>query len=135
MRLSWHRNREENVGLARLFLPETASQLPSWVALSLSAGIVEEYVYRGVVYAAIFSLTAKSYSAALICGAAFGAAHLGRGLRSGVWTMLVGLILQGFVFWTGSLYLSMAIHAVYDLILGTTAVRMLTNTVVALPTT
>ena len=92
---SWHRWHEQSLNRARLFLPETTSQLPYWIAVSLSAGVVEEYVYRGVVYAAILSLTGKSYSAALISAAAFGAAHLHAGVRNGIWTSLVGLDASG----------------------------------------
>lgn len=125
VRHSWHRNPEKGARHARFFLPETANQVRYWVAISLSAGIVEEYVYRGVVYAAVFSLTGKSYSAALISAAAFGGAHLYAGLRNGVWTSLVGLMLQVLVFWTGTLYLSMAVHAIYDLIVGLVGLRML----------
>jgi membrane protease YdiL (CAAX protease family) len=122
---SWHRWRQESLNRARLFLPETTSQLAYWLAVSLSAGIVEEYVYRGVVYAAILSLTSKPYSAALISAAAFGAAHLHAGVRNGIWTSLVGLMLQVLVFWTGALYLSMAVHAIYDLLVGMLAVLLL----------
>jgi membrane protease YdiL (CAAX protease family) len=89
------------------------------------AGVGEEYVYRGVVYAAVVSLTGKAYSATFICAVVFGAAHLSFGLRSAAWIVLVGLFLQLLVFWTGTLYLSIALHTIYDLMVGIIAMRML----------
>ncbi len=110
---------------ARLHLPENPEQLRYWVLVSLMAGAAEEYVYRGVVYAAVVSLTGKAFSATLICAVAFGAAHLSFGLRSSVWTALSGVLLQTLVLWTGALYLSIALHVTYDLMVGIVAMRIL----------
>ena len=87
------------------------------------AGIGEEYIYRGVAYQAVLSLTGTAYSASLICGVAFGAAHLYYGLRSGLCIFVFGVMLQLAVLWTGALYLAIFVHTAYDLLVGIIAVH------------
>lgn len=122
-RHAWQIKSPESVERARLLLPEGPDELKYWIAISLTAGLGEEYVYRGVAYQAVLSLTGAPYSASLICAIAFGAAHLHRGLRNGAWTSLFGLMFQLLVLWTGSLYLSIFLHTTYDLFVGVIAMQ------------
>ncbi len=122
LRRVWSRHSDAHVAQTRLLLPENSEELAYWTAISLIAGIGEEYVYRGVTYAAVLSLTGRVLSAAVICAVAFGAAHLYFGIRNAISTCVMGLLFQFLVSWTGALYLAMFVHATYDFLVGMLAV-------------
>jgi len=139
LRRSWSRRPDAHLAHSRLLLPENSAELKYWVVISLVAGIGEEYIYRGVTYAAVLSLTGRIFSSAIICALAFGAAHLALGIRNGISTFAMGLVFQFLVLWTGTLYLAMFVHTAYDLLVGMVAVyelkRRLPQIQHALPST
>jgi membrane protease YdiL (CAAX protease family) len=88
--------------------------------VSLAAGIAEETAYRGVLVVLLASVTASFVVAALLSAAAFAIVHYPQGAKSVGWVFAIGLVMQALVSATGTLYVAMGVHAVYDV---TAAIR------------
>ena len=85
-----------------------------WV-LTLLAGICEELAYRGVLFTLLWRVLGNPWLAAILSALSFGVAHMVQGWRSAITIVVFGLIFQGLAALSGALYLSMAVHIVYDL--------------------
>jgi len=120
--LSWHlRTPDERRNLwMRHLLPRTRGQWALWFAVSVAAGIAEETAYRGVLVVLLASLTASFVLAVILSAAAFAIVHYPQGAKSMGWVFAIGLVMQGVVLVTGTLYVAMGVHAVYDV---TAAIR------------
>jgi len=114
--LSWQlRTPDERRKLwMRHLLPRTWSQWALWLVLSLAAGIAEETAYRGVLVVLLASVTASFVVAAIVSAAAFAIVHYPQGAKSMGWVFAIGLVMQAVVSATGTLYVAMGVHAVYD---------------------
>lgn len=113
-RLLGHR---ESALLERL-LPRTGRERAMFVLLSVSAGIGEELAFRGFLIPALDVATGSRSLAVVVSSLAFGMLHSyqGRGgvMRAGA----LGAVLAAPLLATGSLYPSIAAHALFDLIAG-----------------
>ena len=120
--LSWHlRTPDERRSLwMRHLLPRTRAQWALWLIVSVAAGIAEETAYRGVLVVLLASLTASFVLAVILSAAAFAIVHYPQGAKSMGWVFAIGLVMQGVVLVTGTLYVAMGVHAVYDV---TAAIR------------
>ncbi|MFL5615513.1 MAG: CPBP family intramembrane glutamic endopeptidase [Gemmatimonadaceae bacterium] len=114
--ISWQlRTPDERRSLwMRTLLPRTSLQWALWLALSLAAGVAEETAYRGVLVVLLASVTASFVAAVLLSAAAFAIAHYPQGAKSMGWVFALGLVMQAVVSATGTLYVAMGVHAVYD---------------------
>lgn len=98
-------------------MPNTRVERAAWVALSLTAGICEETLFRGFLIRFLRdSAPGLPLAAALLASSLmFGLAHLYQGLK-GVVGATVGGIAFGLLFLlSGSLIACMALHALLDL--------------------
>ena len=68
------------------------------------------------------SVTASFVVAVLLSAAAFAIVHYPQGAKSMGWVFAIGLVMQAVVSATGTLYVAMGVHAVYDV---TAALRRL----------
>jgi membrane protease YdiL (CAAX protease family) len=120
--LSWHlRSPDERRTLwMRHLLPRTSVQWGLWLVLSLAAGVAEETAYRGVLVVLLASVTASFVTAVILSAAAFAIVHYPQGAKSMGWVFAIGLVMQAVVSATGTLYVAMGVHAVYDV---TAAIR------------
>ncbi|MFQ5700875.1 MAG: CPBP family intramembrane glutamic endopeptidase [Acidobacteriota bacterium] len=82
--------------------------------LAPSAGICEEFLYRGFLPARLGML--GTLPAAVVCSAAFGAAHLHQGWPGGLRAALVGFLLAGPPLLAGSIIPSMIAHTAIDIL-------------------
>jgi membrane protease YdiL (CAAX protease family) len=99
------------------FLPTTRIERRWFAALSVSAGICEEILYRGFLiayFAALFPGLALP-GAILLAAAVFGAAHGYQGIRGVFLTGFIALIFTVLFYISGSLWLPMLVHALFDL--------------------
>ncbi len=101
----------------RFMLPSTRAQRWLFALVCLTAGICEEWIYRGFV---LHVLTAQLPSVnvwwlLLIQAVMFGIAHVYQGRAGTLLTGVLGLILGLLYIATGSLLLSMILHALIDL--------------------
>jgi membrane protease YdiL (CAAX protease family) len=99
-------------------MPRTARDRRLFVLLSMTAGITEELLYRGVAFASLVALGAGVPLALAVSAAAFGALHYYQGWSGAVRSGLIGALLAVPVIVTGSLLPSMIAHTLLDLILG-----------------
>lgn len=98
-------------------LPRTRNERLGWTALSVTAGVTEEVIWRGFGLGLLFALLPSAHPAVPIVLAAlvFGWAHFYQG-RVGM--LAAGLLGAGFavLFWaSGSLLFPILIHALIDL--------------------
>jgi len=109
--------RERLSGVERM-LPRTDAEMKTFTLLSVTAGICEEFLYRGYLFWYLAHWLPQPY-VLLVAALVFGIGHSYQGMRGMVTTGIAGLFLGGLYLLTGSLYLSMAIHALTDLYSGT----------------
>jgi len=97
----------------RALIPTTPreARLFNWV--SLSAGICEEFLYRGYAIAVLAALS-NVWMGVLISSVIFGLGHAYQGPKGIAKTGLVGLAMAGLYQLTGSLWAPMLLHAAVD---------------------
>lgn len=98
-------------------LPRGRREQLAFAALATTAGICEEFIFRGFGLAYLRWLwpAAPRWAAIVIIAIAFGLAHLYQGARGILLTGLVGAYFTWLVLSTGSLWPAMAMHALVDL--------------------
>jgi membrane protease YdiL (CAAX protease family) len=110
-------------------IPRTASETLVFAALACTAGISEEFLYRGFVFMAFFRMIVNFWPpnvvAAILSSAWFSSAHLYQGRRGIITTFVVGMIFAMIRIWTGSLIPSIAAHIGIDLVVGIYTSRIL----------
>jgi membrane protease YdiL (CAAX protease family) len=98
---------------ARAILPVDRSLVGWWIAVSITAGVCEETLFRG--YFGFYTYPwMPLWVAALVGSALFGFAHLYQGPRGMLRTGAAGLILWGCYLATGSILPGMLLHAAID---------------------
>lgn len=123
VRPHWRRSIEEDKPTWRLFAPTNRRERRMWTLLSLSAGIGEELVWRGVLPALIALLTGSFAVGIALSVASFALAHAIQGLRSVLAIAGIAAAFHVLVFVSGSLYTAMVVHFAYDVIAGLTYAR------------
>lgn len=123
LRAAWKKMSAERKRQARRLLPENPHQLRYWVPISFLAGIGEEIAFRGVAFTALRGISGSMTFAVTICVLAFAFAHMMQGWRGVLGTGVIALAMHWVVYATGGLYLAMAVHVAYDLIIGFIAMR------------
>lgn len=117
------------------FVPHTRGELRSFMGVSITAGIVEEIVYRGFVLWYL-GLYMPLWLAIAVSSLAFGLAHSYQGPSGAVRCGLVGLVFGIFYVMTGSIWLPIIGHILLDALQGLTTREILRedgNTVQAQP--
>jgi uncharacterized protein len=117
--------RERLEALAQRILPQSPRERASFFALIVTAGICEEFLYRGFAMAALAEAGLPSWSVIVISSLLFGAAHLYQGRSGLAGTMLLGLLFAVARVALGSLIPVMAWHTAVDLVAGVAAPRYL----------
>jgi membrane protease YdiL (CAAX protease family) len=82
--------------LAKRILPQSTLETLPYFALAVTAGVCEEFIYRGFTMAALARAGLPTWSVVLLSSVFFGLAHLYQG-RSGI----VGTLIIGAIFGTG----------------------------------
>jgi membrane protease YdiL (CAAX protease family) len=104
-------------GKLDFFVPTQAGQFGWFGALCITAGVCEEWIFRGFLFRYFgelpwhFGLTAAFVISAVI----FGANHFYQGWRGILSTGLLGAGFGLLYLWSGSLLLPMIVHALVDL--------------------
>jgi hypothetical protein len=99
-----------------LLFPRDARQRRRFFFVSLTAGICEEFIFRGVAFAICHYLfpDLSVYLVPLIPGAVFGIAHIYQGVTGVVKTGVVGILLGYIYAATGSLLTVIIVHFIMD---------------------
>lgn len=107
----------ERFGNLEVLLPRTRAELSRFYWLSVTAGVVEEILWRGFLLWYLASLL-PLWLAAVIGTAGFGLAHGYQGLRQLPMVTLVGGAFVVLYLLTGSVWLPIVLHAAVDMIQG-----------------
>ena len=124
--ISEERRAKEIEGLGDLvhFMPHDSNDLRQFTYTSITAGIVEEFLYRGFTfwYLAHFMPT---WAVVVVSSIAFGLGHTYQGVGGVARVTLIGLVIGVFYIATGSIWLPMLVHAILDAIQGGMLVELL----------
>lgn len=98
-------------------LPRTSKERGLWVLLSLTAGICEELLYRGFLPAYLVHIFpgVPFVIAIVIAAVLFGVGHIYQKVTGVLGTGVMGLLFGFLYFFTGSLFLPMIVHALFDM--------------------
>lgn len=99
------------------FLPRTREERAWFAAVSVSAGICEEVVFRGFLirYLDALPLGLGLWGAVIASAVIFGINHGYQGWRGIVVTTILALVFTAFFLLTGSLWIPIVIHVLIDL--------------------
>lgn len=78
--------------IAERILPQSSRELAVYLLLTLTAGICEEFLYRGFAMAALLRVGLPAWSVILISSVLFGLAHLYQGRGGFLSTLVVGTV-------------------------------------------
>jgi len=112
-------------------VPRSHYEWALYTAMAVTGGIVEETVYRGALFSMVGALIGGWWLPALSSAACFGGVHLTQGKRAAVYAGVFGLVNQVVVYATGTLYVAMVGHMMYDLIAAGVIIRRYPQTAVA----
>lgn len=98
-------------------LPRTAEERRLFTVVGLTAGICEEWLYRGFFLAVVAAVAGDlpSWVLVVIAAVAFGLAHAYQGRAGVVLTGVLGGVMAALYVGTGSLLLPVLLHAAIDL--------------------
>jgi hypothetical protein len=108
----------------QFMLPHGGAEIALWLALSVTAGICEEVIFRGYLQRQFIVFTKSVPAGILLSAAAFGAAHAYQGLRMVVLIALYGAMFGILAHWRGSVRPGMIVHAWQDSLSGVLAGAM-----------
>lgn len=95
-------------------LPHGGAEIALWLALSLTAGVCEETIFRGYLQRQFMAITTSAPAGILLSAAAFGAAHAYQGFRMVILISLYGAMFGILAHWRGSVRPGMIVHAWQD---------------------
>jgi len=104
-------------------LVRRAADIPLWILLALSAGFVEELVFRGYLQRQFGALLGNRWAGVIAQAAFFGVTHGYQGALPVLKITLFGLMFGAFALARRSLVPGMAAHAAVDVIGGLAAFR------------
>jgi membrane protease YdiL (CAAX protease family) len=108
-------NQRENV---RFMLPSGPTETVVWVALSATAGICEEAIFRGYLQRQFLALTRSAPVAIAISAVVFGAGHGYQGFRGAILIVFYGAMFGALAHWRRSVRPGMLAHGWQDTISG-----------------
>ena len=98
----------------RFMLPRGPLELTLWMALSLSAGICEETVFRGFLQRQFIAWMKNTAAGIVVSAVLFGAGHMYQGWRSAILIGLYGAMFGVLAHWRRNLRPGMMAHAWQD---------------------
>jgi len=102
---------------AKPILPHSRAELHMFYKISITAGIVEELLWRGIL---IWYLShyMPVWAAAIISAVSFGLAHSYQGMSKVPMVTAVGAVFTALYLMTGSIWVPMILHACMDILQG-----------------
>ena len=112
------------LGKLEFIIPRNRGELRHFYRLSLTAGIVEEVLWRGFMIWYLNQFM-PLWAAATLSTIGFAAAHAYQGAANVPRITLVGAVFAGLYLLTGSVWVSIVLHAAVDILQGRTAYEVL----------
>jgi membrane protease YdiL (CAAX protease family) len=97
----------------RALIPSNSNEARLFTGVSITAGICEEFLYRGYLIAVVASMF-NIWVGVALSSLAFGLGHAYQGPKGIIKTSVIGLALAGLYQLSGSLWASMLVHAALD---------------------
>jgi membrane protease YdiL (CAAX protease family) len=119
--VSLHPHDSQPSAVVKAILPNGWLESTLWIALSISAGICEEAIYRGYIQRQLISITSSAPAGIVLTALAFGLAHSYKSWPGAVQVALGGLMLGTLAYWTKSVRPGMMAHAFSDAFAGVLA--------------
>ena len=98
--------------------PQTGWEIVMWVALSTTAGLVEEFVFRGYLLQQFSSIGSRLWLGVLVSSLLFGAAHGYEGVGAMIAIVAFGAMFCALAIQRKSLRAGMIAHAWHDSLTG-----------------
>jgi membrane protease YdiL (CAAX protease family) len=121
--------RGQMFGIMEKIMPRTWKEIVVFAALATTAGLSEEFLYRGFLLTLFATMFTNLAGSALLASCAssiwFSVAHLYQGRRGIITTFVVGMIFATIRISSGSLLPSIVAHASVDLLAGICIPRLL----------
>jgi len=111
--------------MANRILPQSTSERLPFLALAITAGCCEEFLYRGFAMAVFTRAGFPIWASVVLSSVLFGAAHLYQGRGGLIGTGVLGLLFGSFRAYTGSFIPVAAWHAAVDIVAGFAGQRYL----------
>jgi len=106
-----------SLGALQHFLPRNERHFRNFTAVSITAGIVEETLYRGFVLWYLLQVM-PVWAAVIVSSVAFGLGHSYQGVNGVARVTGVGAIFAALFFVTGSIWVPIAGHILLDVLQG-----------------
>jgi membrane protease YdiL (CAAX protease family) len=113
--------------LAERILPQSSGERIPFFALAVTAGICEEFLYRGFAIAALGRAGLPSWSAVVLSSILFGLAHLYQGRSGLLGTTILGLLFGAVRIALGNIVPVAAWHIAVDVVAGIAGPRYLAH--------
>lgn len=117
--------------VAERIFPQSPVELLPFLALAITAGLCEEFLYRGFAMAVLLHAGLETWAIVLVSSVLFGLAHSYQGRGGMVMTLLIGLVLGTSRIAYDSLVPAIFWHSAVDVVAGVAGPRYLTPRVVA----
>jgi len=111
--------------IAERILPQSTVELLPYLSLAITAGLCEEFLYRGFAMAALANAGVAPWLVVLVSSLLFGLAHSYQGRGGMVMTFLVGLLLGASRLSYNSLLPAIFWHSAVDAVAGIAGKRYL----------
>ena len=111
--------------VAERILPQSAVELLPYLALAVTAGLCEEFLYRGFAMAALASAGLGAWLVVLLSSLLFGLAHSYQGKGGMVMTFVIGVVLGLSRLTYNSLVPAILWHSAVDVVAGVAGARYL----------
>jgi len=111
--------------LARQILPTNSVELAPYFVLAVTAGVCEEFLYRGFAMSALSRAGLPAWAVVVLTSALFGLAHVYQGRGGTLGTFVMGILFGVIRLAYDTLLPVMLIHVVVDLVAGIAGPRYL----------
>lgn len=99
----------------RRLLPTSSTERTIWIVVALTAGICEEFLYRGWLLNLFGNALGSVWVGLTVSSIVFGAAHAYQGRNGVIGTSVLGIVFGGVFVLSGTLVLGQILHAGIDL--------------------
>lgn len=96
-------------------VPKAIPEILAWIAVSVSAGICEELIYRGYLQQQLHALGGNLSLAVLAQGLIFGLMHSYQGWKSATVICVIGMLLGALAAWRKNLRANILVHTWVDI--------------------
>ena len=113
----------EALGDLRHFVPQTQADYRHFVGISVTAGIVEETLYRGFLFWYLLQFV-PLWAAIVVSSVIFALGHSYQGVGGMLRVFVVGVVAGVLYALSGSVWLVMIAHALFDILQGAVLVQL-----------